>query len=137
MEDEIVDTLDVELRVNVFDPDGNSLQVSFYDARNDELIGEIYDVASDSNASVIWTNLNPNSQYSWYAVVSDQIFENTSLISSFSTGNIQSNEPPLIHSETPLNNSDNIPIDLAELIIVMLPKRHLLSCKRRARRSTP
>ncbi len=62
---------DVTLSVDVSDPDGDSLNVSFYNASDDSLIGTDTNVNSGSRASVDWLNLAKNSDYSWYTVSDD------------------------------------------------------------------
>ena len=75
----------VKLNVNVFDPDGNSMNVYFYDASNNNLIGIAKDVNSGETATITWKNLQPGKTYDWYSVATDGIFRNTSATSSFTT----------------------------------------------------
>ncbi len=75
-----------ELSVYVEHEEGVSMNVSFYDASDDSLIGTDNDVANDSRASVPWNGLDYNSGYDWYAVAED--FRGTSVESgvwSFTT----------------------------------------------------
>jgi len=89
------------LSVNVSDPDGDILNVSFYDG-SDNLIGIDIGVASGDIASVSWSSLSYLSMYSWYAVANDSEFENKSDTWSFTTKKKQSqdrsngkNNPPI------------------------------------------
>lgn len=59
-----------ELSVDVFDDDGDSMNVSFYDASDDSLIGEKTSLPNGT-VSIIWNNLNYDQTYNWYAVVED------------------------------------------------------------------
>ncbi|MFX1259275.1 MAG: hypothetical protein ACFFAN_15580, partial [Promethearchaeota archaeon] len=59
------------LYVDVFDPDGDIMDVGFYDAKGDVLIGTAYGVLSGETASISWLGLSENREYEWYAVASD------------------------------------------------------------------
>ncbi|MEF8874574.1 MAG: S8 family serine peptidase [Candidatus Thermoplasmatota archaeon] len=80
-------SLDPSLSVDVSDPDGDSMDVSFYNASDDSLIGTDLGVASGSTASVTWSGLATNTAYSWYAEATDGSLTNTSSTWSFTTGN--------------------------------------------------
>ena len=58
------------LSVDVTDPDGDSMDVEFYDASDDSLIAEDTGVASGGTASVTWSSLTTGS-YDWYAIADD------------------------------------------------------------------
>jgi len=88
------------LSVYVSDPDGGNLEVSFYNAANDNLIGSDKGVSSGDTAKVNWTGLSVSTVYQWYAVVSDSEFENKSSTWSFTT-QAEMNHPP----EKPTNPS--------------------------------
>ncbi len=60
-----------QLSVHITDPDGDSCDVSFYNAANDNLIGTDNSVSNDSFASTTWQVLSPGQSYSWYAVADD------------------------------------------------------------------
>ena len=66
------------LSVKVVDPDNDVLDVWFYDAADDSLIGVVSEVNSSSRAEVVWSGLSYNTTYSWYAMVSDGYEINTS-----------------------------------------------------------
>jgi len=74
------------LKVNVSDVDGDLLNVTFYDDSTDSIIGSI-DVESGETASVIWRNLNYDTEYSWYAISNDSFFGIKSDVFSFTTNN--------------------------------------------------
>ncbi len=92
------------LSVNVSDPDGDSMNVTFYNASDDSLIGTDLDVSSGGTASVTWPGLSGNTTYQWYAVANDSVSENQSSTWSFTT--LKPNHPP----EEPINPS---PVDNA------------------------
>lgn len=73
------------LSVTVSDPDGNLLDVSFYNASDDSLIGTDENVLSGDSASVEWDGLSFETMYYWYAVASDTDFSNRSITWSFTT----------------------------------------------------
>jgi hypothetical protein len=66
------------LSVNVIDPDGEVMDVSFYNAFDDSLIGTDHNVASGETASVRWNDLSFLTKYSWYAIVNDGVYETKS-----------------------------------------------------------
>jgi len=72
------------LNVTVTDPDGDTMDVSFYNA-NGTLIGIDKNVPSGGIASVIWYNLDYNKTYSWYVIVNDDEYSTTSSIWNFTT----------------------------------------------------
>ena len=51
------------------------MDISFYNASDDTLIDIDYDVASESRASVNWSDLNENCTYYWYAVADDGYYQ--------------------------------------------------------------
>jgi hypothetical protein len=61
------------LSVDVSDPDGDIMDVSFYNASDDTLIGTDTDVPSGTTASVTWSGLSYATEYSWYAVADDKM----------------------------------------------------------------
>ena len=79
---------DVTLSCTVSDPDGDTLDVSFYDASNDSLIGEDTAVPSGDTASVIWPDRDSGTIYSWYAVVDDGLYTVVGSTWTFTTGNV-------------------------------------------------
>ncbi|MBD3192984.1 MAG: PQQ-binding-like beta-propeller repeat protein [Candidatus Heimdallarchaeota archaeon] len=59
------------LSVDVSDPDGSNLMVSFYDASDNSLIGMDLDVPDGGTASTSWSGLTTATTYTWYVIVSD------------------------------------------------------------------
>ena len=101
-------TVPVTLYVDVYDETGYTVDVYFYDASDDTLIGVDYNVPCDwSTASVVWSDPIVGEIYHWYAIVRDSQFENKSETWVFATG---PNQPPIISNEYPLNNSTQIDI---------------------------
>ena len=107
-----VDTT-VTLSVIVYDETSNTVDVYFYDASDDSLIGVDYNVTSDwSNASVIWSGLEGATIYRWYAIANDSQYENRSNTWTFTTrytggggsGEIipPINQPPIANITGPL-----------------------------------
>jgi len=65
--------LNPSLQVYVADPDGDTLDVSFYNATDNSLIGTALNVISGTNASTSWGGLMWGVHYLWYVTVSDGI----------------------------------------------------------------
>jgi len=72
------------LSVYIEDPDGDTLSVSFYN-ETDVLLGTVDDVASGTLAELFLSALEHETWYSWYAIVSDGEYTNTSDVFSFKT----------------------------------------------------
>jgi len=72
------------LSVHVEDPDGDELDVTFYDAFTNQVIGSDQ-CTSDCTASTTWNGLTHDTTYSWYVKVSDDEFEVESDTWSFTT----------------------------------------------------
>jgi outer membrane protein assembly factor BamB len=65
---------DVNLSAYVSDPDGDNMDVSFYEFRDEEpdiCIGTVHAVQGGTRASVLWPGLSPDTTYGWYAVADD------------------------------------------------------------------
>jgi len=77
--------LNPTLSVDVLDPDGDLMDVSFYNASDDSLIGTDFGVSSGNTASVAWSSLSTGTTYNWYAVADDGNSITTSLTWSFTT----------------------------------------------------
>jgi len=69
--------LKVNLSVEVSDPDSKFMNVYFYDASDDRLIGTTYNVADESTASFIYT-LPFDMTFAWYVIANDSKLENRS-----------------------------------------------------------
>ncbi len=67
---EEVDT-DVDLSAFVEHDEGEDMDVTFYDALNDDEIGADSDVPSGERAEVDWDDLDHETEYEWYAVAED------------------------------------------------------------------
>ncbi len=111
----VIDGLSSVLSVDVSDVDGNSLCVSFYDAEKNTIIGSVDGLASSETASVVWSDLKEDAEYSWYAVVSDGLSETRSDTHSFYTDEAGFNSPPVVSNENPLNNSADVDVSLSEI----------------------
>jgi len=100
----------VILTVNVYD-DGYTVDVYFYNASNDALIGVDYGVLCDwSTASVVWNEPIKGRICYWYTIARDQQFENRSDTWVFAT---RPNQPSIIqNNEYPANNSINIGLNV-------------------------
>ena len=85
--------LNPDLSVDVSDPDGDTMDVSFYDASDDSLIGTDNDVDSGDTATVEWSGLDYNTEYEWYVVADDSEFETQSNTWSFTTIKEENNPP--------------------------------------------
>jgi PKD repeat protein len=76
----------VLLCVNVFDKTKNTVDVYFYNALNDALIGVDYNVPADwSTASVVWNSATLGRTYYWYAVADNHVLTNRSDTWHFTT----------------------------------------------------
>lgn len=62
--------LNPTLSVYVFDPNNDTMNVSFY-ASDDSLIDAVANAESNTTVSVIWLDLDYGTTYEWYAVVED------------------------------------------------------------------
>jgi YD repeat-containing protein len=93
-------SLSPTLKVHVVDLDGHMMNVTFYDASNDSIIGTVTNVANDSDAQVTWSGLSYSTTYEWYVIANDSILENRSETWSFTT-RYPPNQPP----NTPLTPS--------------------------------
>ncbi len=112
-----VDTT-VTLSVIVYDETSNTVDVYFYDASDNSLIGIDFNVTSDwSTASVIWSGLEGATIYQWYAIANDSQYENRSNTWTFTTrytggggsGEIipPINQPPIANITGPLTGYVN------------------------------
>jgi len=98
------------LTVDVSDPDGDSMDVIFYDADDDSEIGIDNNVASGDSASVSWSGLSFSTTYEWYAVANDSISDSSSSIWSFTTGDIENNPPDEPINPSPTDGATGISI---------------------------
>lgn len=77
----------VTIEVDVSDPDGDTMDVYFYDASDDSLIGTDSGVADGGTASVIWASLECGTSYEWYAIADDGALTTSSATFTFETTN--------------------------------------------------
>ena len=91
---------DTILSVYVTDPNENGMNVSFYDASGDRLIGTHSRVDSGKNAWMRYSGLSIGSTYSWYAIASNEMGQNRSEIWSFTVSS-DSGITAEYHNETP------------------------------------
>lgn len=77
-----------ELYVYVSHPEDLSMDVSFYDNASDGLIGTDENVSSGELAKAKWEGLDPESNYSWYAVADDGENTTTGGPWNFSTASV-------------------------------------------------
>lgn len=87
------------LSVTVFDEDNDLLKITFYDAKENTMIGEVNGVSLEP-ISLLWYDLKKNKEYTWYVTVSDPEFTITSETRSFKTYN---------HSAFPVAQFDYFP----------------------------
>jgi hypothetical protein len=59
---------DQTLTCYVSDPNSLPMDVTFYDASDDSVIGVDSDVASGGTATILWEGLTPSTLYTWYAI---------------------------------------------------------------------
>ncbi len=85
---------EVTLSAEVYDSEGDTLDVSFYNAEDEELVGEDTNVESGGVASVKWTDLEKGRTYSWYAVVTDGHNRTRSDTWTFNTAEKDQNTAP-------------------------------------------
>jgi len=103
--------LNASLSVYVLDPNNDEVNVSFYNASDDNLIEKRKNVPSDSTISVYWYSLNYLTNYSWYVKVEDKKIVVTSKIWNFTTGRSPVNRPPEHPVDVyPANRSTNHPL---------------------------
>jgi hypothetical protein len=80
------------LSVDVDDPDGDNMDILFYNASDDSLIGIDTNVPSGSTASITWSGLDPLTIYTWYTIADDGEYSTQSESWEFTTGEV--NQPP-------------------------------------------
>jgi len=111
------------LSVIVNDPDGDLLDVYFYNASDDSLIGYDENIPYGSRIEVQWLDLSYNRVYSWYVVVNDSEYETKSDIWNFKTEE-KTYIPPFVEIIKPLHNSiylfDNFRIPLLRDKVLIL-----------------
>jgi len=81
------------ISVYIVDPEGNKMNVSFYDATTHGLIGTAYNVPSFTRAQASLSNLTINTTYFWYAIADDGVQTNKSDTWKFTVGETTNNPP--------------------------------------------
>jgi hypothetical protein len=118
------------LNVDVYDQDGDNLDVEFYNASDDSLIGEVTGVTSGSTATLAWNDLSYATTYQWYTKVSDYEFENTSATWSFTTRNENINKPPNAPTNpSPQNGATGVSLNPTLSVYVSDPDADMLDVK--------
>jgi hypothetical protein len=69
-------TTSATLRVSVSDPDGYPMEVKFYNANGDVLLGSVSGVSSGATVSKSWSGLTAGTTYNWYATANDNAAPN-------------------------------------------------------------
>ena len=87
-------SLNPTLSVSVSDPNGDTMDVRFYNAAGPTLIGTHNNVASGATASVSWNGRTSDTTYSWYAVADDGALTTQSSTWSFTTLDTTPPAPP-------------------------------------------
>ena len=107
------------LKSHVTDDENSLLNVTFYDASDDSVIGTDISVTNNTNASVTWSGLTQLTTYNWYAKADDGTDTNTSSTWGFTTENV--NDPPNTPSnpnpsddETGVSSDVNIEVDVSD-----------------------
>jgi hypothetical protein len=119
------------ISVDVSDPDGDTLTAYFYDASDNSLIDSVSEQSGD-RASVVWSNLDYETTYTWYVSVSDSEYAVNSTPYSFTTKSetITQNNPPYKPvSPTPSNEAIDIDINTTLKVYVFDPDDDILTVK--------
>ena len=95
--------INIYLKIDVYDPDGDEILVYFYNNNDNSLIGTDT-VISNGTASIIWSDLSYETTYSWYAVVTDLEIEISSDVYSFTTKQEETQEEENQEEETQEEN---------------------------------
>lgn len=105
--------LDPTLAVNVSDPEGDLMTVSFYDESDDSLIQKVDDVEDGSRVKVNWTGLQEKTNYDWYVIVNDGETTTKSDVWGFTTKEKIDNTPPTAEAgeDLTVNVSEEFTLD--------------------------
>ena len=87
-------SVDPTLSVNVADPNGDAMDVYFYDVSGPMLIGTNFDVPSGTTTNMLWSGLSATTTYNWYAIADDGEFTTQSSTWSFTTIDLTPPGPP-------------------------------------------
>jgi len=107
-------SLNPNISVNVSDPDGDTMNVSFWGYRgsNEEppelsnlvYIGTNTDVLSGTTSQITWNELDYNTTYYWYAIANDSEYINRSDTWKFTTMEETPNIPPVANFTHSIND---------------------------------
>ena len=107
----------LQLRVDVSDNDEDTVDVSFYNATDNSLIGTVNNFPTDGTASVLWPGLVEGTIYYWYVVVDDGMTTTQSTTWSFTT-----NYPPNAPSNpTPSDGATGVSLNPTLSVLVTDP----------------
>lgn len=100
------------LSVDVSDSDGDAMDVTFYDAGDDSVIGTDSGISNGGTASVSWSGLSYSTSYSWYAIASDGVVSgDASSTWSFTTENAPNSPPNNPSNPSPGNGVTDVSIE--------------------------
>jgi hypothetical protein len=83
------------ISILAIDPDGDDMDVYFYNASDNSLIRYVSDVSNNTRASIELTGLSYETAYSWYVIVNDSEYETKSDVFTFKTRK-EDKTPPYI-----------------------------------------
>jgi hypothetical protein len=86
--------MDPILSALVTDPDGNVMDVTFYDASTGQVIGTDFNVGDGERASVVWGGLSEDTPYEWYTMSNDGFSKTPSESWTFTTEGSSPSPPP-------------------------------------------
>ena len=121
-----IDT-ETNLSVEVTDPDGDMMNITFYDASDDSLIGSDNSLSSGDTASVSWSSLSEGTTYEWYTVVSDGISEVQSSTWEFTTGETQNQAPDMPRDPSPNNGNIEVTTEPVLSVLISDPDEDMLN----------
>jgi parallel beta-helix repeat protein len=96
------------LSVLVFDAEGDTMNVSFYDAATQTVIGVDMNVPSSTRASTTWQGLANMTQYLWYTIADDGTHTTQSETWAFTTGSSMNHAPAAPTIQGPTSGSIGI-----------------------------
>lgn len=116
--------LNPTLSVNVSDPNGDTMDVTFYDASDSSVIGS-NTMASNGTTSVMWSGLSEGMSYEWYATADDGEFNVTSSMWRFTTITSSENEGPSApHNPDPADGATGVSLSPTLTVDVSDPDGH-------------
>ncbi|MEA3343572.1 MAG: S8 family serine peptidase [archaeon] len=85
--------LTVTLNITATDPDGDPMNVTFYNNETGQQIANTTNIADGTCANITWPNLNYSTTYNWYANSTDGQYTNKSNVWNFTTKDAPDNPP--------------------------------------------